>query len=236
MLPVIQGRSPPRYHMSLHNADNSSDGDWDEREDLGWNEFDWARYLREADQEIIRFLDAYQRLRDEPEALDAIAHDLGWDRDDWTDGEADEEATPAAQGEEFYTVHRHPVYQFTRGLYRRLQEGWEAFAPHAGVLSPAWTWNYAGALHAGENEALQGIQALDLGDYALAICHFKSSLATLHRAFAMLEQLPHPQKAATAAFLQETRRQLFDLREVWLRVLRDCRDEFDRRLRGDSTS
>lgn len=218
--------------MSLHNADNPSDGDWDEREDLGWNEFDWSRYLREANQEIARFLEAYLLRRDEPEALDAIARELGWDRQEWTEGEFDESAPPPAMGDGFYTVHRHPVYLFTRGIYQLLRQGWEAFAPQAGPVPAGWTWAYGLALHSGETEALQGVQAVDLGDYALAICHFKTALATLNQAFSLLERIPAHDRPESVRYLAESRRQLFDLREVWLRVLRDCREETNHRLGG----
>src|SRR5580658_1979077 len=66
-------------------------GDWEERGELAWNEFDWERYFREQDESILRYLGFYESLRKDVDHLDAIAHRMGWETED--PEEADEEET-----------------------------------------------------------------------------------------------------------------------------------------------
>ena len=87
-------------------------------------------------------------------------------------------------------LHRHPVFVVTRSLYRYLHQSWEHFisqSTHA--VSPKLCWDYAGSLHHAEMNVLLSIQALDLGDFGLSICHLKNSLNALNSSLALLDEL-----------------------------------------------
>ena len=90
-------------------------------------------------------------------------------------------------------------------------------------------WKYAQSLHQGEINALLSIQALDLGDFGLTICHFKNSLSALNETLSILNKISHPNKKFLEAFRKEARIRLYDLRELWIRVIGDCRSECKRR-------
>ena len=62
----------------------NNEGDWDDSEDLAWNESDWQIFLRNSDKEIARFLAAYNKVKDQDDRLDAAASLMGWHRDDWS--------------------------------------------------------------------------------------------------------------------------------------------------------
>jgi hypothetical protein len=76
---------------------------------------------------------------------------------------------------------------------------------------------------------LLSIQALDLGDFGLSICHLKNSLYALNQTLALLNELRHPNQAYLENFRNENRIRLFDLRELWIRVMGDCRHECQHR-------
>ena len=76
---------------------------------------------------------------------------------------------------------------------------------------------------------LLSIQALDLGDFGLSICHLKNSLSALNQSLSLLSQLKHPNLAFADGFRREAQIRLFDLRELWIRVMGDCRHECQRR-------
>ena len=133
-----------------------------------------------------------------------------------------------------YTLHKHPVFVVTRSLYRYLHQSWEHFMTHSqSEVAPQLCWKYANSLHQAEMNVLLSIQALDLGDFGLAICHLKNSLSALNQTLALLDQLCHPNREFIEAFRHEIRIRLFDLRELWLRVMQDCRIEGQRRPGGD---
>ena len=102
--------------------------------------------------------------------------------------------------------------------------------PHS--VTPKLCWDYAKSLHQAEMNVLLSIQALDLGDFGLSICHLKNSLSALNHSLALLDELRHPNRRYLEHFRNEVRIRIFDLRELWIRVMGDCRHEC-RHRRGD---
>jgi len=228
--------------MSDPNFDHS-EGDWEEfSSEPYWSEFQWRNYLKGSDRDTARFLSIYNSVKDKPNHLDEVASLMGWDAEDisMTDDFSFMESTEtddAAQGDlneenesAPYTLHRHPVFVVTRSLYRYLHQSWEHFMLHSEyAISPKLSWDYAKSLHQAEMNVLLSIQALDLGDFGLSICHLKNSLSALNQTLDILNQLTHSNAAFLDGFRNEARIRIFDLRELWIRVMGDCRHECQRR-------
>jgi hypothetical protein len=234
--------------MDNFESEHGFDGDWDERGHLVWNEFDWRRYLSGANKEIERFLSIYSNLRDQPDRLDETARLMGWETEDWSsledfEDEAEERAQPdfeedlAALREddgdlEPYTLHKHPVYIASRAIYAWLHHACRHFFVHGGDRNTAQLgWHCASLMHRGEMQAILAVQALDLGDFALAVCHLKTGLGLINDSLGLLEEFRHPNPRLLRSFKQEAGIRLFDLREIWLRVMQDCREENRRRYK-----
>lgn len=227
--------------MSDPNFDNPEGDDWEEfsSNEINWSETQWRNYLNGSDRDTARFLSIYDRVKDKPGHLDEVATLMGWDAEDisMTDEFSYmelEDDLPADQEEAResapYTLHRHPVFVVTRALYRYLHQSWEHFmARSPQSIPPKLCWDYANSLHQAEMNVLLSIQALDLGDFGLSICHLKNSLCALNHSLALLNQLRHPNRAYLKSFLNENRIRLFDLRELWIRVMGDCRHEYQHR-------
>jgi len=235
--------------MSGFDFDNFSDGDWDQNEELAWNEHDWQRYLKNNEREIADFLHHYHKLKHEPDHLDTIARNMGWDHEDWSPGEFQEDAGYYGEGEEPerqrkeaetdsdidpYTIHKHPVFIVTHGLYQHMFKCWELFTlQNQRSLNPVAVGRYSASLHAGEINAVMAISALDMGDYNLAVCHLKNALAAVNHTLALLQKLNIKSTRILRLYQAEASRTLFDLREVWLRVMNDCREEERRSREGE---
>lgn len=224
--------------MSESNFEHFESGGWDEQPgEPTWGEHQWRKYLKSSDRDSAKFLSIYNRLKDKPDHLDEVALLMGWDvqdlsmTDEYSAIEVDmEETNPGDQNGAPYTLHKHPVYVVTRSLYRYLHQSWEHFMTQTqSPMSPQLCWRYGNSLHQAEMNVLLSIQALDLGDYGLAICHLKNSLSALNQTLALLDQLCHTNLKFLHAFQHEARIRLFDLRELWLRVMQDCRVENQRR-------
>ncbi len=222
--------------MSDPNFDHS-EGDWEEfSSEPNWGESQWRNYLKGSDRDTARFLSIYNSVKDQPNHLDEVASLMGWDAedismtDDFSFIEADEDASEDVNEGAPYTLHRHPVCVVTRSLYHYLRQSWEHYMLHSQYsLSPKLSWDYGNSLHQAEMNVLLSIQALDLGDFGLSICHLKNSLGALNQTLDLLNQLTHPNAAFLEGFRNETRIRLFDLRELWIRVMGDCRHECQRR-------
>ena len=234
--------------MSGYNPDYDPENEWDDKGNLIWNEHDWRRYLNQQEQEIVRFLSLYYKMNQHPNKLDEIAQQMGWDKDDWSAGdligsEQEEDPTSSpeilgmfeeehAESEEMepYTVHRHPVYIITRGLYRSIRKSWSSIARSEDIpLSNALVYDLSSSLREGEHQSMMAIQAIDVGDFGLSITHFKSGLAALNETLGLMSQLPLKQSRQAAMFHTNAMPTLFDLRELWLKVMNECREE---NLRG----
>ncbi len=229
--------------MSDFDTDGSPESEWEDRGDLAWNEFDWERYLREQDDSTHRYLGFYEAFRHSPTRIDAVAEQMGWGQGTWSEDEeaaepaAEEpaEETPAEPGAaEIYTVHKNPIFIATKAIYLSVKRPWELNAGDAAKVPPALALGLLASLHRGEEQAVQAIHALDFGDYAMAVSLFKRALSALNSSLALLNGQPAQAHRAVMAYREEALPKLFDLREIWLRVIAECREELDRPVDEES--
>jgi len=225
--------------MSNFETDGPSDNEWEDRGELAWNEFDWERYLREQDDVIHRYLAHYEQLKGHEDRIDETAHLMGWDEDAWStdsdpsarDAEDSEPESPADLNEgkdEPYTLHKNPIFISTKAIYLSLKRGWERIGIHSAKVPQTLALDLHASIYRGEEQAMLAIQALDFGDYAMAISLFKRALGELNRTFALLGSTAVEKLPAVVHFREDAQPRLFDLREIWLRVMSECRDELER--------
>lgn len=229
--------------MSNFEPDGPSDNDWDDRGELAWNEFDWERYLREQDDVIHRYLAHYEALHSHPERIDEVAHLMGWDEESWSSDSAEAgsrdsassdaavSATPSDLNDfsnEPYTLHKNPIFIATKAIFLSLKRSWEHIAPDAEKVPQPLAIALHSSIYQGEEQAMLAIQALDFGDYAMAISLFKRALRELNQSFAHLGTPAVAKLPAVVRFSKDALPRLFDLREIWLRVMAECREELER--------
>lgn len=220
--------------MSNFNSDGSQENDWEDRGELAWNEFDWERYLREQDEAVRRYLSFYDAAQGDAERIDTVAEKMGWGQDNWNDdsaadtSETDESDDDYDDDEEVYTLHKNPIFIATKAIYLGLKESWEALARDAGHVSQPIAVSLLASLHQGEEYAVHAIHALDFGDYAMAVSLFKRAMSALNHSLALLNAEAATKQKSVAAWRDSALPRLFDLREIWLRVIAECREELER--------
>ncbi|HMD61292.1 MAG TPA: hypothetical protein VKG78_07655 [Opitutaceae bacterium] len=214
--------------MSDFDSDSLSENEWEENGDLAWNEFDWEVYLREQEGAIRRYLAFYEALKASPDRIDEVADRMGWDRADAEDAEERENPEKILFSDEIYTLQKNPVYIATKALFLSLRRSWESTASTQGRIPQSLALSFLASLHQCEEQAVMAIHALDFGDYAMAICLFKRALAELNGCFACIGSESADGYAAVRAIREDVRMRLFDLREIWLRVISDCREDANR--------
>lgn len=221
--------------MSNPESDGPSDNEWEDRGELAWNEFDWENYLRDQDEVLQRYVRLYDKSAGRPDRIDHVAQGMGWDEGDWSSEEEAPEspANPANDGAEAedsdpYTLLKNPIFIATKAIYLTLQRTWEKVAIDPAKLPQRSALLVASSLHRGEQQATLAIQALDFGDYAMAISLLKRALRELNLTLALLGDRALDEARALVALREDMIPRLFDLREIWLRVMAECRDELDR--------
>jgi hypothetical protein len=225
--------------MSNFDSDGSAENQWEDRGDLAWNEFDWERYLREQDESIHRYLRFYESLRHSPDRIDEVAEKMNWGQDDWSDdGEAEEfESNEADESddeeEDVYTLHKNPIFIATKAIYLGLSRSWQSVATDPVKVPQSLAVRLLASLHHGEEQAVQAIHALDFGDYAMAVSLFKRALSALNNSLALLNADSISRHRSVVAWRENALPCLFDLREIWLRVIAECRDELERPVDDD---
>ncbi len=231
--------------MSNFDPNGPSDNEWEDRGELAWNEFDWENYLREQDDVIHRYMGFYEKLKGHPERLDEVAHRMGWDEDAWSsDADFEAEGTtftaapeakeaPADFDAEPYTLHKNPVFIATKSIYLGLKRAWERLADDGTRVPSSLALGFHASLYRGEEQAMLAIQALDFGDYAMAISLFKRSLRELNQSLALIGTAVPDESRGLKHYREDALPRLFDLREVWLRVMNECRAELERPADND---
>lgn len=221
--------------MSQYEFEGSSEGDWEEGGDLAWNEADWQLFLRNSDREIARFMTAYNKVKDQDDRLDAAASLMGWHRDDWSSTdeiELDENDLPSVKPMEIeeincmdpYTIHRHPIYITSNALFSFLRASWEQLMRSNKKQNDCdLVWGYSVSLADAEKHCIMAANSLDLGDFLLAVCHFKKAHSALNESMRINRLFKHHNSKKFKNYLKETNIRMYDLREIWLRVMSDCR-------------
>jgi hypothetical protein len=213
--------------MTNEDSDGLFEGDGEERRELSWTEIEWEKYLAEHEDNVRDYLRHYDGLASAPDRIDEVARRLGWELEPEEDLALESEAD-SLEGNfetewEPYTLHRNPVYIATKALYVSLVANWERIAAQPGRIAPALGLTLQSSLYRGRENALQAVQALDLGDYALAICFFKRALREVNDSLARLGSPEAATNPLFARYRDFALPRLFDLREIWLRVMAECR-------------
>lgn len=219
--------------MSDFDSDGSPDQEWEERGELAWNEFDWERYLREQDEAIHRYLQFYESSRKEPDRIDLVAQKMGWSHALVDEPEADSDAT-VGDDDEVYTLHKNPIFVATKAISLGLRRSWESLARENPLVPRTLAVELLASLHQTEEHATQAIHALDFGDYAMAVSLFKRALSSLNRNLALINGDETQDLTPVASWREDAQPRLFDLREIWLRVIAECRDELERPVDDES--
>ena len=226
--------------MSNFDSDGSSENQWDDRGELAWNEFDWERYLRDQDELILRYLRFYEANKRSPDRIDKVAEKMNWGQGDWSDESGggdfdDDDDTDDDDEDDVYTLHKNPIFIATKAIYLSISRSWELLAADPAQVPQPFAVTMLASLHRGEEQAVQAIHALDFGDYAMAVSLFKRAMSALNGSLALLNDDAMGRLPRVQAWREEAMSRCFDLREIWLRVIAECRDELDRPIEDESS-
>lgn len=230
--------------MANHNFEGQPEGEWEDRGNLSWSELDWQQFLQRQETEVARFLRFYDECpMGDSERLDWVARQMGWDSEDWSVSDFPEEDEDTEDWDmdmleermsgdtDPYTLHRHPVYVVCSGLFMQIRYQWRQVLSEKGSgMNGLLSWDLAESLNEAEKHALMAMQSMDIGDFLLCVVHLKRAHRGLNLALGLLPQLvADSQQPGT--FQRRLATRLFDLREVFLRVMNDCREEDRREFR-----
>lgn len=213
--------------MTNPESDGLFDNDWDDCGELSWSEADWSKYLANQETAVRDYIKHYDQLPATMDRIDEAARRMGWELADAPEVlETDEEigAEEIFEGDwDPYTLHRNPVYISTRALYVSLLAHWERVAAQPGRVPAALGITLQALLYRGNEQALQAVQALEMGDYTLSVVLFKKALRELNLTLARLNEPDATSTALAVRYREYALPRLFDLREIWLRVMNECR-------------
>lgn len=207
-------------------------GDFDGSGNASWGEADWAGYLHRNDLEVGRFLSYYAEVKNLPDRLDVSARRMGWENADWAPGDSPDEADDADEEavDLPYCIHQHPVYVVARALSLQLVHCFRRLCADAGPQVPALVAaDVMRAFWDAEHQMVMAINATDTGDLPLALVHMKRALGAINYAIGLSAGLPAAARLSSAEAAQDIESTLFDLREVCLRVMADCRWDGNKR-------
>lgn len=215
--------------MTNSDSDGLFDNDWEDRGELAWTELDWQKYLDTQETAVREYIKHYDQLPEAVDRVDEAARRMGWELAPAPESVDDEETKGEEPEEVFagdwdpYTFHRNPVYISTRALYVSLVAHWERVAAQPDRVPAALGITLQALLYRGNEQALQAVQALEMGDYTLAVCLFKRGLRELNLTLARLSQPDVAETPLAMRYREYALPRLFDLREIWLRVMNECR-------------
>ncbi|MCH6255755.1 hypothetical protein MLD52_04305 [Puniceicoccaceae bacterium K14] len=213
----------------MENFDNESqsDNNWDDHNwESAWNEFDWERYLKSEDNEVLKYQKLYSKLVKSQNRLDEVALYMGWDSANLPEQTSIDSSSgqQLENSEAPYTLHRHPLFIASKALHSWLQEKWMQHSSLASqYISPELALKLSSSFSQSDYQGLLAVMALDMGDYALAIAYLKRGMASINDSFAALEEISQLEIEPLPRYVTQAKIRLFDIRDIWLRVVADCR-------------
>lgn len=226
--------------MSNFYPENYHDGDSEHGGDVIWNELDWYQYLSRNKHEIRRVIACYKSVRyTHINYLEEVAKMMGWTSfvgcdleesgsEEGFEDELDEEQYDGEVDMEPYTMHKNPLNLFSMGMYQHIQDQCEELLGRERDISAINIWRLATSLMEGQSNIVMVAYSLDIGDYALAVCHIKLALKAINESVRVVGKMPK-----TVSQVKEISLALFSLREMILKVSKDCREHNQSDL-GDS--
>jgi hypothetical protein len=211
--------------------ESNPDSEWDDSWETVWSEHEWEVYLANEEHQVRRYQKLYNKLVRNQNRLDEVALFMGWDTS--TDPQDQENANNGIEAipDQPYTLHKHPLYIASKALHNWLTEKWSQHAFLCSEqISPVSALKIQKTISSSEQYGLLAVTALDLGDYALAIACLKRGLSKINRLLSQLNELETKNIAPLHAYSKHAKIRLFDIREIWLRVMSDCRTAVARRF------
>lgn len=212
--------------MNPMQDDDQPQGDADNSGQAPWSESDWANYLRRQDLEVARFLSYYNEVKSLPDRLDTCARRMGWEPSEWSPGMEPPEAEADAEipADLPYCIHQHPVFVAGRALSLQASTAFRTVLRDSGkAVPPLLAAEVMLALWETHQQVVLAVNATDTADLPLAAVHMKRALAGINTALGLLQSLPADARLSANAAFEDAESALFDLREVCLRVMNDCR-------------
>lgn len=191
-----------------------------------WSEADWTAYLRKQDLEVARFLATYNEVKATPDRLDTCARRMGWEPGEWSPSAETGEAEPESEvpADLPYCIHQHPVFVAARGLCIQSSTSFRTLLRDSGkAVPPLQAAEVMLALWDAQHNVVMAVNATDTGDLPLAIVHMKRALGGINTAIGLLQDLPAEARLGSNAAFEDAQAAVFDLRDVCLRVISDCR-------------
>lgn len=218
-----------------------------------WDEHDFEKFLKESDARTDKYMELLDKYGDSDEAEERIAKEMGWDRELSPESEEERRAwieemnaaaesaldepepkpDPAREGidwirtEDGEIAHplQHRCFESSMKVWHAVKALGEGKFSDPDVIQFVSEFQITGAKLAG---ALNGIaQDRDSADAGFTVACLKRALDHLHKSQAGLESVAQKQ-SLPALMVNESRQELFELREGILRLM----DEF----RGRGTS
>lgn len=201
----------------------NDNNDFEEKEDLLWNEFDWQNYLKETKKNILEVLATYLKVKQREgfiRSIDKVLDTAEGVNASFSNEDMEIHSEP-------YTLHNHPLLLITQALYFHIQSTFEAFITNnPGKLSALIAFQFTLSLHKGEEHSLLAIYALDTNDPPLAVCHLKYAMSCVNESLRILQSIYLPTLQVAKNFLKELSSSLLDLREFCLRIMNDARNNY----------
>lgn len=217
--------------MADFEFESNPDSDWDDSWETVWSEHDWEVYLANEELQVRRYQKLYNKLTRNQNRLDEIALFMGWVAN--VDPQDQENANNGIEpiSDQPYTLHKHPLYIASKALHNWLNEKWSQHVSLCSEqISTVSALKIQKTISSSEQYGLLAVTALDLGDYALAIACLKRGLSQINRLLSQLNELETKNIAPLNAYSKHAKIRLFDIREIWLRVMSDCRIAAARRF------
>jgi len=209
----------------MHDGDQPQ-GEFEGSGNASWGEADWANYLHRNDLEVARFLSYYNEIKTLPDRLDISARRMGWENADWGPGDPAEDPNDEL-GESTdlpYCIHQHPVYIVARALGIQLAASLDIINRDANhSITPTEAGKLMHSAWEVEHQIIMAINATDTGDMSLALVHMKRGLSAINHAIGLVSQLEAAVRLSAVEATTDIENTLFDLREICLRVMADCR-------------